>query len=106
VDNSLDYATIIRSTLQAATIDQPRLQAIRIYPICDLETGYFLVMTTGWDKQKWINTILFQAHLVGNHLTIEEDNFEEGLTQSLIEAGIPAQNISNSPYPDGTEIAA
>jgi hypothetical protein len=63
-------------------------------------------MATGWDKQQWLNTILFQAHLVGDHLTIEEDNFEEGLTQSLIEAGIPPQNISNSPYPDGTQVAA
>jgi XisI protein len=106
MDNPLEQATIIRSTLQAATIAQPRLQAIRIYPICDLESGYFLIMATGWDKQQWFNTILFQAHLVGDHLTIEEDNFEEGLTQSLIEAGIPPQNISNSPYPDVTKVAA
>jgi hypothetical protein len=106
MDNTLDYATIIKQTLQAATIDQPRLQAIRIYPVCDMEMGHFLVMATGWDKQQWVNTILFQAHLVGAHLTIEEDNFEEGLMSMLIEAGIPAQNISSSPYPSGQQVAA
>jgi hypothetical protein len=99
MDSALDYSTIIKQTLQTATIHQPRLQAIRLYPVCDAESGRFLVMATGWDKQQWINTILFQAHLVGMHLNIEEDNFEEGLTQALIDAGIPAQNISNSLYP-------
>ena len=106
MDSSLDYATLVKQTLQAATIDQPRLQAIRLYSVCDIEAGHYLVMATGWDKQQWINTILFQAHLVGSRLNIEEDNFEEGLTQALVDAGIPAQNISSSSDPSDYPSAA
>jgi hypothetical protein len=38
------------------------------------------VLATGWDKQHWINEILFHAHLVDRDVIIEEDNFEDGLT--------------------------
>jgi hypothetical protein len=96
MDNSLSYADIIESTLKEATKDQPRIQAIRLYPVCDRNSGNFLIMATGWDKKNWINTILFHACLVDNNITIEEDNFEEGLTSLLIEGGIDAKNIHTS----------
>jgi hypothetical protein len=94
MDNSLDYAHLIQRTLVAAAEHQPSLQDIRVYPVCDRDSGQFLVMATGWDKQKWIDSILFHARLVDNKVIIEEDNFEEGLTLALIASGIEAQNIS------------
>jgi hypothetical protein len=105
-DNSLSYADIIESTLKEATKDQPRLQSIRLYPVCDRDSGNFLIMATGWDKKDWINTILFHAYLVvgeaslkeNRDITIEEDNFEEGLTSLLIEGGIDGKNIHTSIY--------
>jgi hypothetical protein len=54
------------------------------------------VLATGWDKQHWINAILFHAHLVDRDVIIEEDNFEDGLTSQLIAAGIDANNIRTS----------
>jgi XisI protein len=96
MDNSLVYADIIQNTLQAATKDQPRIQSIQLYPVCDLSTGHFLILATGWDKLNWINTILFHAHLVDGSVIIEEDNFEEGLTANLIAAGINSDNIRTS----------
>jgi XisI protein len=96
MDNSLSYADIIESTLKEATKDQPRIQSIRLYPVCDRNSGNFLIMATGWDKKNWINTILFHAYLVDDNITVEEDNFEEGLTSLLIEGGIDAKNIHTS----------
>lgn len=96
MDNSLSYADIIQNTLQEATKDQPRIQPIQLYPVCDRDSGHFLVLATGWDKQHWINAILFHAHLVDREIIIEEDNFEEGLTSQLIAAGIDANNIRTS----------
>ena len=56
-DNSLSYADIIENSLKEATKDQPRIQSIRVYPVCDRDSGNFLIMATGWDKKSWINTI-------------------------------------------------
>ncbi|MCC3589287.1 MULTISPECIES: element excision factor XisI family protein [unclassified Microcoleus] len=96
MDRSLSYADILKQTLQEATQAQPRLQAIKLYPVCDTDSGHFLIIATGWDKQRWIDTILFHARLVDRHVIIEEDNFEEGLTSALIAAGIQAEHIVTS----------
>jgi hypothetical protein len=96
MDNLLSHVDILKKTLQEATIAQPRLQAIKLYPVCDIESGHFLVLATGWDKQRWMDTILFHARLVENKIIIEEDNCEEGLTTALIAAGIRKEDIINS----------
>ena len=96
MDNPLSYADILQKTLQEATISQPRLQAIELYPVCDVNSGHFLILATGWDNQRWIDTILFHARLVNNRVSIEEDNFEDGLSQALIAAGIEAEHIVTS----------
>lgn len=96
MDRSLSYADILKKTLQEATRTQPRLQAIQLYPVCDIDSGHFLVLATGWDQQRWLDTILFHARLVDRQVIIEEDNFEEGLTSALIAAGIQAEDIVTS----------
>jgi XisI protein len=93
MDYPLNYTDILKKTVQEATIDQPRLQAIKLYPVCDTDSGHFLVVATGWDKQRWMDTILFHARLVEDQIIIEEDNFEESLTQILIDRGIAKEDI-------------
>jgi len=101
MDTTLNYAEIIKKTVQDATIDQPSLQAIKLYPVCDAESGHFLVLATGRDKQCWMDSILFHARLIekdncDRQIIIEEDNFEEGLVDALIEAGIKKEDLVTS----------
>jgi hypothetical protein len=101
MDNSLKYVDILKKTVQDATIDQPSLQAIKLYPVCDVESGHFLVLATGRDKQRWMDSVLFHARLIerdncDRKIIIEEDNFEEGLVNTLIEAGIKKEDIVTS----------
>jgi XisI protein len=99
MDHPLSYADILKKTVQAATVNQPRLQAIKLYPVSDIDSGHFLILATGWDKQRWIDSVLFHARLVENQVVIEEDNFEEGLTSTLIVAGIKREDITTSLKP-------
>jgi len=99
MDQTLSYTDILKKTVQEAVANQPRLQAIKLYPVCDTESGHFLVLATGWDKQRWMDTILFHARLVGQQIVIEEDNFEESLTQSLIARGVKVEDISTHMEP-------
>ena len=80
-------------SLICCSYTQPRLQNITISAVCDRESGQFLIIATGWDKGIWIDTILFHARLVDGKVVIEDDNFEEGLTSALIQAGIVAEDI-------------
>ena len=93
MDQTLSYTDILKRTVQSAVVHQPRLQAIKLYPICDTESGHFLVLATGGDKQHRMDTILFHARLVGQQIIIEEYKFEESLTQILIASGVKKEDI-------------
>ncbi|MEB3341269.1 element excision factor XisI family protein [Okeania sp.] len=93
MDSLLNYSDILKKTVQEATRDQPGVQQIRLYPVCDLDSGHFLILGTGLDKQGWKDFILFHARVVDRQVIIEMDNFEEGLTSLLIDAGIRKEDI-------------
>ncbi|MEG4853460.1 element excision factor XisI family protein [Microcoleus sp. B5-D4] len=46
---------------------------------------------------------MFHARLVDNQVIIEEDNFEKGLSQLLIKAGIKAEHIVTSSFLDNSD---
>lgn len=101
MDNSLKYSEILKKTVQEAASEQPSLQPIRLYPVCDLESGHFLVLATSRSKKSWFDSILFHARLItednsDRQIIIEEDNFEEGLVDTLIAAGIKKEDIVTS----------
>ena len=101
MDNSLKYSEILKKTVQEAASEQPSLQPIKLYPVCDLESGHFLVLATSRSKKSWFDSILFHARLItednsDRQVIIEEDNFEEGLVNTLIEAGIKKEDIITS----------
>ncbi len=64
MDNSLKYSEILKKTVQEAASEQPSLQPIRLYPVCDLESGHFLVLATSRSKKSWFDSILFHARLI------------------------------------------
>ncbi|HLO87650.1 MAG TPA: element excision factor XisI family protein [Nostocaceae cyanobacterium] len=93
MDKSLKYPHILTQVLRRAASVQPRLQNIQIRAVCDHDSGQFLIIATGWNKNAWMNTILFHARLVDSKVIIEDDNFEEGLTSALITEGIAEEDI-------------
>lgn len=93
MDNSLIYAEILTRVLRKASTVQPRLQTLQIRSVCDSDSGQFLILATGWEKSVWVDTILFHARLEDGKVVIEDDNFEEGLTDALITAGIATEDI-------------
>ncbi|MEI6330753.1 MAG: element excision factor XisI family protein [Pseudanabaena sp. ELA645] len=101
MSNSVEYSEILKKVVKDATIHQPSIQPIKLYPVCDLESGQFIVLATGFDKQKRIHFVVFHARLVekdnsDRQIIIEEDNFEEGLVNALIAAGIKKEDIVTS----------
>lgn len=89
-----DYADILTRVLQNETRQQLSLQPkLRIVSACDHQTGEFLLILLGWDKDNWYDTVLFHARLIDGLVVIETDNLEDGLKSTLIEAGIPAEHI-------------
>ncbi len=101
MDKPVNYHEILRKTVNDATIHQPRIQPIKLYPVCDSESGNFVILATGYDKKCRVDFVVFHARLVqkdncDRQIIIEEDNFEEGLIDVLIAAGIKKDHIISS----------
>ena len=96
MDRTQNYSAILTQVLRQVATPQPRLQPLRISSVCDAEAGQLLIIATGWDKERWLNTILFHARLVEGKVIIEDDNFEEGVASALIASGIAIDDITTS----------
>jgi hypothetical protein len=89
----MNYADTITEVLRKEASHQPSLLPIRVAAVCDVSSGHFLLVASGWEKKRRVETILFHARLVEGKVVIEDDNFEDGLTALLIEAGIAEADI-------------
>lgn len=95
MDQTMSYADILNQVVREEAKLQPSVQPrLKVVSSCDREAGQFLLVVIGWDNQRhWMHNILFHAQLVEGKVVIEEDMTEEGLTPSLIAAGIPEEDI-------------
>ncbi len=93
MEKKVTYADILTQVLRTESTHQPHRLPIRVVSVCDVETNQFLLIATGWENKRRVETILFHARLVENKVVIEDDNIEEGLTGKLIDAGISSDDV-------------
>lgn len=89
----MNYADAITEVLRREALLQPSFQPIRVSAVCDADSGNFLLVASGWEEKRRVETILFHARLADGKVVIEDDNFEDGMTPLLIEAGIAEDDI-------------
>ena len=92
MDKHLNFSAILVQVMRDETQYQP-LGGPEVVSACDQQTGQYLLIAAGWQKERHINHLLFHARLLDGLVVIETDNTEEGLKAELIEAGIPASQI-------------
>jgi hypothetical protein len=105
MDQTLSYADILTQVVHEEGRFQPSFQpGLKIVSACDRETGQFLLILVGWDKEHWRHSILFHAQLIGGKVLIEAD-LTEGLKPRLIEAGIREEDFLSDRERDRQESA-
>ena len=93
MDQAVNYADILEQVIREEGKLQPSFQpGLKIIPSCDRESGQYMLILTGWDKDGRHHSILFHAQLVGGKVMIETD-LTEGLKPQLIEAGIRPEDF-------------
>ncbi|HYE72922.1 MAG TPA: element excision factor XisI family protein [Blastocatellia bacterium] len=91
MDQTLKYAEILTQVLREKSKTKYKLQPrLKLVASCDRESGQFLLVKLGWDREHWVHQIIFHAQFVGNKIVIEADQ-TEGLKPLLLEAGIPPE---------------
>src|SRR5215475_8493986 len=93
MDRTERYADILTQVLRKETKVQPSFQpGLKIVSSCDRETGQFLLVMAGWDKEHCRHSILFNAQLIDGEV-INEADLSEGLKPLLIDAGIREEDF-------------
>jgi len=105
MDQTVNYADILSQVIHEESKLQPSFQpGLKIVSSCDRETGQFLLVIVGWDKEHWRHGILFHAQLIDGRVIIEAD-MTEGLKPLLIEAGIRPEDFLSDRERDRLEAA-
>ncbi|MCI0388816.1 MAG: XisI protein [Acidobacteria bacterium] len=104
MDQTMNYADILSRVIHEEGKLQPSFQPrLKIVSVCDQETRQFLLIAVGWEGRRRADNILFHAQLADGKVSIETDMTEEGLKQTLIEAGIREEDFLSDKERDRLE---
>jgi hypothetical protein len=87
------YRQIVKEVVIQYSKLRPSHGDIRLDTIFDESQDRYALMQVGWDRGKRIRGNLIYVTLAGEKVIIEYDGMESGITQDLIDKGIPEEDI-------------
>ncbi len=100
MDNTPRYREIIKNILMKYARFSPSHGNIRIDPIFDEKNDRYVLMQTGWDRERRIRGNLVYIVLDDGKVFIEYDGLGHGITEDLIKSGIAEDKIILSYMPE------
>jgi phage-related minor tail protein len=97
--------TVIKEVINDYTRLTPSHGEIRIDPVFDEQHDRYAIMQTGWSQGKRIRGNLLYITIESNQINIEYDGIEQGITDDLIDRGIPSTQIVHT-FLEGHSVAA
>lgn len=61
--------------------------------IVDQDRRNFIVLLMGWQGYRYIHTCIIHVEIVDDKVWVQADNTEAGITDELVVAGIPKEQI-------------
>ncbi len=68
--------------------------------ITDDKHNHYQLVAVGWENDKRIFYVIFQADIIGNKIWIQEDNTEDGLAALLGEKKIAKKEVVLAYFPE------
>ncbi len=63
------------------------------YLIIDRDRNHFLLFDVGWQQQRRVHGCLTHVQIIHGKIWIQRDGIEDGVTEELVEAGVPKSDI-------------
>jgi XisI protein len=93
MDKINQYRQIVKQVVTYYSRLKPSHGNIRLDTIFDESQDRYGLMQVGWDRGKRIRGNLIYIALSGEKVIVEYDGMESGITQDLIDKGIPEEDI-------------
>ncbi|MBD2771755.1 XisI protein [Iningainema tapete] len=93
MDKINQYRQIVKQVVTYYSRLKPSHGNIRLDTVFDEQQDRYGLMQVGWDRGKRVRGNLIYITLLGEKVIVEYDGMESGITQDLIEKGIPEEDI-------------
>ena len=93
MDTIKSYQTVIKQVISEYAKLRPSHGNIHLEPIFDDVNSRYALMQFGWDRERGVRGNLIYVSIKGSKVLIEYDGIENGITQDLIQKGIPERDI-------------
>jgi hypothetical protein len=116
MDKLETYRQHIQQVLQSYTQKRPTPEGSELQVLFDTHNDHYQLMVVGWQQSKREYWIVAHIDLKNGQIWIQADSTETGLTNGLLELGVPKQDIvlgfqapfkrAYSEFGTGQEVAA
>lgn len=93
MDTRLKYQTVIKKILAEYAQYKPAYGDIESRLNFDDEHGSYALLQVGWDGDEYVHGAVIHIDLIGEKVWVQYDGTEEGVSEDLVEAGIPRESI-------------
>lgn len=93
MDKINQYRQIVKQVVTYYSRLKPSHGNIRLDTIFDEAQDRYGLMQVGWDREKRVRGSLIYITLSGGKVIVEYDGMESGITQDLIDKGVPEEDI-------------
>jgi hypothetical protein len=90
---SADYPRIIRGIVEHYGQFKPSAGEVDVEVVIDEAVGHYELLHTGWANGYRIHGAVIHIDIRGDKIWIQHDGTEDGVTQQLLDAGIPKERI-------------
>jgi len=93
MDTVKSYQAVIKQVISEYAKLRPSHGNIHLEPIFDDVNSRYALMQFGWDRERRVRGNLIYVSIKDGKVLIEYDGIEGGITQDLIQRGIPENDI-------------
>ena len=93
MDRVDEYAKLIREILEGHAKIGYSHGDIQSYAIADSHQTHFMLIIVGWDGERRVHGCITHVQIIDGKIWIQRDGIEDGITEELVEAGVPKSDI-------------
>ena len=93
MEKSATYRQLIKETIAANAHQSNREGEIEGVTIFDETSGHYQLVYLGWENGLRVYSVLIHVRLHNGKIWIERDGTAEGIANTLVEAGVPREEI-------------
>ncbi|MEY3303257.1 MAG: XisI protein [Pseudanabaena sp.] len=93
MDTIKSYQAVIKQVISEYAKLRPSHGNIHLEPIFDDVNSRYALMQFGWDRERRVRGNLIYVSIKDGKVLIEYDGIEGGITQDLIQRGVPEHDI-------------